>query len=68
MIDSLTIALALLANDGRAMPLNGIEIVPTTFVMERTSNVSLPPETAFLDTREMIKVVEPSEITFKGAN
>lgn len=32
MIDSLTLTLALLANDGRAMPVKGIEIRPSVKV------------------------------------
>ena len=66
-MDTLAIALALLSFDGRAMPLKAQEIKSATFVLERTSNVSKPTETASLGL-ETIKVKEPKEIYFKGGN
>lgn len=61
MIDSLTIALALLANDGRAQPMKGIEIRPTVWqAVERASTVSKPELVAALDTRPTVAVVKPS--------
>jgi len=60
MIDSLALAITLLATDGRAQPLQGIEIRPTVWQVERASKVSKPMQVAALDTRPTVKVAAPS--------
>ena len=62
MLDSLTITLAILASDGRAQPMQGIEIRPTVWqVVERsTATVSRPELVASIDTRPKVAVEAPS--------